>query len=157
MGKNKIVDKFLELMRIEREYIQLHRDTTLQGLTSLPCLQDGKITYEDSPMIRAAKLGRCLIIDEADKAPLEVSVCLKGLAGDGELILSDGRRLLSQERYMAESKDGVHTHVNVGGENDTIVIHPNFFLVVLGNLPGFPFLGNDFFREIGTVAAPHHQ
>ena len=150
VGKNKIVDKFLELMRIEREYIQLHRDTTLQALTSLPVLQDGRITYEDSPMIRAAKLGRALVIDEADKAPLEVSCCLKGLAADGELILSDGRRLLSQARFELEGRGG-----DGKDDPDTILIHPDFFLIVLGNLPGFPFLGNDFFREIGDVFSTH--
>jgi hypothetical protein len=32
---------------------------------------------------------------------------------------------------------------------EIIAIHPDFSLFVLANRPGFPFLGNDFFREIG--------
>ena len=32
-------------------------------------------------------------------------------------------------------------------------MHPKFQMIVLANRPGFPFLGNDFFREIGDVFA----
>jgi von Willebrand factor A domain-containing protein 8 len=63
VGKNKLVDQMLSLLQKEREYIQLHRDTTVQSLTVLPSLQDGKIVYEDSPLLRAAKNGTVLVID----------------------------------------------------------------------------------------------
>ena len=59
----------LELLRAEREYVQLHRDTTVASLTLRPLLRDGAIAWEDSPLVRAARLGRVLMIDEADKAP----------------------------------------------------------------------------------------
>ena len=52
--------------------MQLHRDTTVQSLTLSPSLKEGVVVYEDSPMIRAVEHGRMLVIDEADKAPLEV-------------------------------------------------------------------------------------
>ena len=32
-----------------------------------------------------------------------------------------------------------------------MLIHPDFLLIVLSNRPGFPFLGNDFFRACGDV------
>jgi hypothetical protein len=35
------------------------------------------------------------MIDEADKAPLEVVAILKGLIEDGQLLLADGRRCAS--------------------------------------------------------------
>jgi len=42
VGKNKLADYFLKLMRLPREYIQLHRDTTVryidQGITCV-CAQ----------------------------------------------------------------------------------------------------------------------
>ena len=47
---------------------------------------------QDSPLVRAAQLGRALVLDEADKAPLEVVVVLKSLVEDGQLALPDGRR-----------------------------------------------------------------
>jgi hypothetical protein len=32
-------------------------------------------------------------------------------------------------------------------------MHPDFRCIVLANRPGFPFLGNDFFAELGDVLA----
>ena len=77
---------------------------TLQfkSLTLLPFLDSGKIVYEDSPLVRAVQTGRVLVLDEVDKAPLEVVCVLKGLIGDGELVLYDGRRILSFERAMKQ-------------------------------------------------------
>jgi von Willebrand factor A domain-containing protein 8 len=148
VGKNKLIDHMLALLRREREYIQLHRDTTVQSLTVLPSLQDGKIIYEDSPLLRAAKFGRVLVVDEADKAPVEVLCLLKMLAEDGELVLYDGRRLLSRDRIQQEFPAG-----NIPA--DVISIDEKFRLVVLANRPGFPFHGNNLFRECGDVFSIH--
>ena len=46
VGKNKLVDRLLELLQAEREYVQLHRDTTLQSLTVLPLLDKGRVVYQ---------------------------------------------------------------------------------------------------------------
>jgi MoxR-like ATPase len=132
VGKNMIIDRICEIANWEREYIQLHRDSTIGQLTLTPTLENGRIVWKDSPLVRAARDGCALVIDEADKAPVEVVSVLKGLVEDGELLLADGRRISKQE-------DGP----------GFIKIHPNFSLWVLANRPGFPFLGNDFFREIG--------
>jgi len=51
VGKNKVVDRFLELLGRQREYIQLHRDTTVQTLTLQPTVRDGRIVYDDSPLV----------------------------------------------------------------------------------------------------------
>ena len=93
-GKNKICDRLCQLANFEREYIQLHRDSTIGQLTLSPSLEDGKIIWKDSPLVRAVSEGRALVIDEADKAPLEVVAVLKSLVEDGELLLADGRRIL---------------------------------------------------------------
>lgn len=132
VGKNKIADRVCEIASFEREYIQLHRDSTIGQLTLTPQLEDGKIVWNDSPLIKAVMNGRVLVVDEADKAPVEVVSVLKGLVEDGELLLADGRRISAHNQGP-----------------DTIQIHPDFSLFVLANRPGMPFLGNDFFREIG--------
>ena len=62
----------LQLLGREREYIQLHRDTTVQTLTLAPSLEDGVVKWMDSPLVKAVQHGRVLLVDEADKAPLEV-------------------------------------------------------------------------------------
>lgn len=77
VGKNKIVDRLLQLMNRPREYIQLHRDTTVQTLTLQTIIRDGVVVYEDSPLVQAVKLGHVLLIDEADKAPTHVTCILK--------------------------------------------------------------------------------
>lgn len=38
------------------------------------------------------------------------------------------------------------------GRPNTVVMHPDFRMLVLANRPGFPFLGNDFFGALGTHA-----
>uniref|UniRef100_A0A8C0KYR3 von Willebrand factor A domain-containing protein 8 n=1 Tax=Canis lupus dingo TaxID=286419 RepID=A0A8C0KYR3_CANLU len=136
VGKNKIVDRFLHLLNRPREYIQLHRDTTVQTLTLQPSVKDGLIVYEDSPLVKAVKLGHVLVVDEADKAPTNVTCILKTLVENGEMILADGRRI-------------------VASEENVIVIHPDFRMIVLANRPGFPFLGNDFFGTLGDIFSCH--
>lgn len=142
VGKNKIVDRFLHLLNRPREYLQLHRDTTVQTLTLQPSVRDGIIIYEDSPLVKAVKMGHILVIDEADKAPTNVTCILKTLVESGEMILADVRRIISDPR---ESK----------GKPNTIVMHPDFRMLVLANRPGFPFLGNDFFGALGDIFSCH--
>ncbi|CAH1987082.1 unnamed protein product [Acanthoscelides obtectus] len=142
VGKNKIVDRFLELMNRPREYIQLHRDTTVQTLTTQPTVKDGVLVHEDSPLVKAIKLGHVLVIDEADKAPTHVTCILKTLVESGQMILSDGRRIVPK---LPKDKN----HENY------IETHPDFRIIVLANRPGFPFLGNDFFGALGDLFSSH--
>lgn len=144
VGKNKIVDRLLELLNAEREYIQLHRDTTLHSLTVVPNLIDGRIVYEDSPLVRAVQHGRVLVVDEADKAPLEVVMVIKGLMEDGFLLLGDGRKIMASADAAQGSKG-----------KGVIPMHPDFRMIVLANRPGYPFLGNDFFSSSGDVFSCH--
>ena len=133
VGKNMIVDRICQVANWEREYIQLHRDSTIGQMTLQPTLEDGKIVWKDSPLVRAASQGLALVVDEADKAPTEVLAVLKSLVEDGELLLGDGRRISRHE----SRGQGI------------IPMHPDFTIWVLANRPGFPFLGNAFFQLIG--------
>ncbi|XP_051781637.1 von Willebrand factor A domain-containing protein 8 [Erpetoichthys calabaricus] len=142
VGKNKIADRFLHLLNRPREYLQLHRDTTVQTLTLQPSVRDGIIVYEDSPLVKAVKMGHVLVIDEADKAPTNVTCILKTLVENGEMILADGRRIVADQAYAE-------------GRPEVIVMHPDFRMLVLANRPGFPFLGNDFFGALGDIFSCH--
>lgn len=83
-------------------------------------LENGVVRYIDSPLLRAIQYGRVIIIDEADKAAEHVVAVFRSLAGQGELTLTDGRRVRrARER-----------------ETD-VVVHPNFRLVLLANRPGY--------------------
>ena len=131
VGKNVLVDRLLELVSAECEYQQLHRDSTVTSLTTTPVVDpDGRLRYIDAPLVRAALKGRIAVLDEVDKAPVDVVAWLKGLVADGELALTDGRTLKLKEN-----------------------VHPNFALFVLANRPGYPFQGNHFFRACGDCFA----
>eukprot|EP00912_Choanoflagellata_sp_UC4_P002309 UC4_evm1s1453 len=79
VGKNKLADKMLQILQLPREYIQLHRDSTINDLTSYILLKNGVLVYEDSPLVNAARNGYVLVVDEADKAPTGVIFVLKSL------------------------------------------------------------------------------
>jgi len=143
-GKNKVVDKLLSLLNCEREYVQLHRDTTVQSLLMMPMVENGRIVYRDSPLVRAAKHGRILVLDEADKAPVEVVAVLKGLIEDGLLSLPDGRVLSRLGSKSSEERD-----------DNIIPIHPDFSVWTLANPAGWPFHGNDLAREMADVFSCH--
>uniref|UniRef100_A0A182N1A7 von Willebrand factor A domain-containing protein 8 n=1 Tax=Anopheles dirus TaxID=7168 RepID=A0A182N1A7_9DIPT len=140
VGKNKIIDRLLQLMGRPREYIQLHRDTTVQSLTLQATVRDGRIEYEDSPLVKAVRHGHVLVVDEADKAPVHVTCILKTLVENGEMLLADGRRICPATETAAAG---------------FLPTHPDFRMVVLANRPGFPFLGNDFFAALGDLFACH--
>lgn len=68
-------------------------------------------------------LGTILVVDEADKAPTYVTAVLKSLVEDGQMVLGDGRRIISKESDIQD--------------NDRyILVHPNFRMLVLANRPG---------------------
>ncbi|KAI9590474.1 von Willebrand factor A domain-containing protein 8 isoform X1 [Glossina fuscipes] len=147
VGKNKLIDKLLQLMNKPREYLQLHRDTTVHSLTVQSTLRDGQVVYEDSPLVKAVKNGHVLVIDEADKAPVNVTCILRTLVESGEMMLSDGRKIVApgdKDAALAENPT-----------QDIVETHPNFRVIVLANRPGFPFLGNDFFASLGDVFSCH--
>ena len=117
-------------------------------------LENGVVRYIDSPLLRAIKLGRVIIIDEADKAAEHVVAVFRSLAGHGELTLPDGRRVRrSRER------------------DSDVVVHPNFRLILLANRPGYrkcigivtcrlaesvaAFLGNHFLQVLGDNFSCH--
>lgn len=47
--------------------------------------------------VKAVKDGHILVVDEADKAPTHVTCVLKALVESGEMMLADGRRIVSGE------------------------------------------------------------
>lgn len=58
--------------------------------------------------VKAVKLGHVLVVDEADKAPTNVTCILKTLVENGEMILADGRRIVASEYNKAFITCKVH-------------------------------------------------
>eukprot|EP00760_Papus_ankaliazontas_P017911 PhM_4_TR17397/c0_g1_i1/m.85845 len=142
VGKNKLVDRFLQMLQLPRQYIQLHRDTTIASLTLSPNIVNGQLVWEDSAMVQAVMYGHVLVVDEIDKAPVEVVQILKGLVEDKEMILGDGRKIVAHG-------------APVSSDERVIRIHPSFRMIALANRPGYPFLGNDFMKAFGDMLSCH--
>jgi hypothetical protein len=68
-------------------------------------------------------IGYILVVDEADKAPTYVTAVLRNLLEDGQMVLGDGKRIVSS-MSSKNTKEGC------------IVIHRNFRMIVLANRPG---------------------
>jgi len=75
-------------------------------------VSDGVIIYEDSPLVRAVKLGHILIVDEADKAPTNVTCIIKTLVESGEMHLADGRRIVSGKWGGRGGGEGTETSLS---------------------------------------------
>ena len=114
------------MFKREREYVQLHRDTTVQTLTLAPSLRGGVIVWEDSPFVRAMKHGRVLMVDEVDKAPVEVVCILKALLEDGEILLADGTRYVSERSKFSSVSNGQNGNI--------IRVHKDFRVIALANV-----------------------
>ncbi|KAF8278544.1 putative AAA domain (dynein-related subfamily)/von Willebrand factor type A domain containing protein [Trypanosoma cruzi] len=149
VGKNKVVDAFLARIGVPRQYIQLHRDTTVGTLTINPTVEGGRVIWSDSPLVKAVERGHCLVVDEIDKAPVEVVQVLKGLVEDHEMRLRDGRQIRGPRARVVAADSDPKVEANV------IAMHPDFRIIVLANPPGFPFHGNDFYRECGDLFASY--
>jgi von Willebrand factor A domain-containing protein 8 len=135
VGKNVLTDRLLQLLNAEREYLQLHRESSVQSITAAVTLVDRKVTLsDDSPLVRAMRYGRVLVIDEVDKANVDVLLALKSLLHERRILLADGRRF---------------------GGADGEPIHAAFRVIALANPPQLPFLGNDFHAEISDAFALH--
>ncbi len=128
--------------------------------------------------------GSVLVVDEADKAPTHVTCILKTLVESGEMILSDGRRIVPASSPRCTVRvtschvtwwsrfDGVNIAVRIVCSlislllivtsfrpiSDRIIrAHPDFRMIVLANRPGFPFLGNDFFGALVRIRSQANQ
>ena len=61
---------------------------------------------------------------------------------EGEMHLADGRRLIRVKGDFPLMPEDVP-------------IHPDFYIWILANRPGYPFLGNDFLNELSECFSVH--
>ena len=94
--------------------------------------------YVDSVAVRAALLGRVLIIDGLEKAERKVLPVINNLLENREMALEDGRFIVSPARYV-ELVDQ-HGAATVK-EWNLVSAHPEFIVIAIG-LPSPPYFGN---------------
>ncbi|CAG5045460.1 unnamed protein product [Parnassius apollo] len=129
LKNKKIAESLLQHLSRPTKYTQLHRDTTIQSLTVHQNIKNETVIYEDSPLVKAVKYGYVLVVDEADKAPTTVTSSLNTLMENGEMVLSDGIRMISK-KIMNSSGDK---------PSGIIPVHEDFRMIIIASQTGFPF------------------
>jgi hypothetical protein len=66
------------------------------------------MTMQDSPLVRAAKYGRVLLVDEADKAPLEVYIHTSTAYAHSTQLCTNLHTYIAVQGYI---RTLIHTHV----------------------------------------------
>ncbi|XP_034081572.1 von Willebrand factor A domain-containing protein 8-like [Gymnodraco acuticeps] len=97
--RRSIAMQYLELTKREVEYVSLSRDTTETDLKQRREIRSGTAFYIDQCAVRAAVLGRVLVLEGLEKAERNVLPVLNNLLENREMQLEDGRFLMSSERY----------------------------------------------------------
>jgi von Willebrand factor A domain-containing protein 8 len=97
-GIRHFCDGVCGLINHEREYVNLNQRWTIDQLATASQSDNGRY---DSPLVRAMMNGRSVVIDGVDDAAFEIRALLKALADDGEMLLSDGRRIL-KDKYKGD-------------------------------------------------------
>ncbi|KAI4788894.1 hypothetical protein KUCAC02_035566 [Chaenocephalus aceratus] len=111
--RRSIAMQYLELTKREVEYVSLSRDTTETDLKQRREIRSGTAFYidqssgasgrdvssENKCAVRAAVLGRVLVLEGLEKAERNVLPVLNNLLENREMQLEDGRFLMSSERY----------------------------------------------------------
>ena len=126
--------QFCELTKQEVEFVQLTRDTTESDLKQRREITQGNVLFVDQAPVRAAKEGRCLILDGVEKIERNVLPTINNLLENREMHLDDGNFMLSHTRYDELLANGE----NVEG---LVRVHPDFRVIALGS-PVPPYPGN---------------
>ena len=126
--------QFCELTEQEVEFVQLTRDTTESDLKQRREINTGDVLFVDQAPVRAAKEGRCLILDGVEKIERNVLPTINNLLENREMHLDDGNFMLAAERYDKLEQQGENM-------NGLIRVHPDFRVVALG-LPIPPYPGS---------------
>jgi MoxR-like ATPase len=126
--------QFAELTQQEVEFVQLTRDTTESDLKQRREINSGDVLFVDQAPVRAAKEGRCLILDGVEKIERNVLPTINNLLENREMHLDDGSFMLSSDRYDELVQNGENV-------NGLLRVHPDFRVIALG-LPVPPFPGS---------------
>ena len=137
---------FRDELGLDVEYVSISKDTTESDLKQRREMNGDSITFVDQAPVRAAKLGRVLVLDGLEKAERNVLPCLNNLLENREMALEDGTFLMSNENYhsiMSQKSGRTNSssstpHPPTPNPNPLIVpCHPDFVVCALA-LPSPP-------------------
>jgi MoxR-like ATPase len=124
-GKNATAQQFAGLLGYDTHLFGMYSELTSRDLLVRRTTDSttGETSWEESPLITAARQGDICILDGIEKLRPDVLSSLQSLATDREASLPDGRRLARQENMASDKPD-----------SKVIPVHPSFRIVALGSL-----------------------
>jgi hypothetical protein len=147
-GKNATAQQFAGLLGYHTHLFGMYSELTSRDLLVRRTTDSttGETSWEESPLITAARQGDICILDGIEKLRPDVLSSLQSLATDREASLPDGRRLARQENMASDNSD-----------SKVIPVHPSFRIVALGSLTkdsGTRWLTADAMSMFSTLLLP---
>ena len=127
--RRRIAMAYCELMQREVEYLCVSPDVTESDIKQRREIKNKTAIYENAAAVRAALLGRILIIDGIEKAERNVLPVINNLLENREMALEDGRFIVAPQRY--EELLALHGEQQLAHWN-LIKAHPAFFVIAIG-------------------------
>lgn len=90
----------------------------------------GDTTWEDSPLVKAARTGDLAVMDGIETLSFGTLVTIQRLIKEREIILPDGKQLINYERYKKLIQNYGFTGEQLKGKG-IFAIHPAFRIVAL--------------------------
>jgi MoxR-like ATPase len=147
-GKNATAQQFAGLLGYDTHLFGMYSELTSRDLLVRRTTDSatGETSWEESPLITAARQGDICILDGIEKLRPDVLSSLQSLATDREVSLPDGRRLVRQENIASDEPD-----------SKVIPAHPSFRIVALGSLTkdgGTRWMTADAMSMFSTLLLP---
>jgi len=137
--RRDVILAYCELTLREVEIVCISQDTTVSDIKQRREIRKLDAVFVDGPAVRAAILGRILILDGVEKAERNILSVLNNLLENREMHLEDGRFLTNPSRF--EIQDENHRQELLNHHNKLVPVHPRFRTVALGlPIPGKLFL-----------------
>ncbi|KAF4697005.1 von Willebrand factor A domain-containing protein 8 [Perkinsus olseni] len=137
--RRRLAYHFCLVEGLQPELLTITRDTVEADLRQRREFgKNGQTIYVDSAVVRAAIMGRVLILDGIEKAERNVLPTINNLLENREMVLDDGRCLVSPTKYDKLAKS--LGEVEVAARN-LVRVSPRFIVVALG-LPVPPCVGH---------------
>ncbi|KAF4690861.1 von Willebrand factor A domain-containing protein 8 [Perkinsus olseni] len=152
--RRRLAYHFCLVEGLQPELLTITRDTVEADLRQRREFgKNGQTIYVDSAVVRAAIMGRVLILDGIEKAERNVLPTINNLLENREMVLDDGRCLVSPTKYDKLAKS--LGEVEVAARN-LVRVSPRFIVVALG-LPVPPCVGHPLDPPLRRLLTSHHK
>lgn len=131
-GKSDLARLFAHRLGYATELFSLFKDMTARDLLQRRSTDaHGNTSWEDSPLIYAARNGHVAILDGVHRLGGDSLGVLQRLVQDREIDLADGTKLLAQAKYNAILDDATASGEPTSALARVFPIHPSFRVIAI--------------------------